>query len=119
MIADFKLQNIQIRCPTDQEKAEALADIFATQFSPNYRNDPEQGNVFQNTVEETNEMVPGPPIVVSPREVLGVIKEIPQRKSPGKDSIPNGALKDLLLKLPVNLTTIFNTVLCHSCYPSG
>ncbi|GJQ72974.1 hypothetical protein Trydic_g1613 [Trypoxylus dichotomus] len=50
----------------DQEKAEALADTFATQFLPNYRNDPEQESVFQNTLEEIREMDPGD----SPAEIV-------------------------------------------------
>ncbi|GJQ73254.1 hypothetical protein Trydic_g13629 [Trypoxylus dichotomus] len=33
-------------------------------------------------------MDPGPPIVISPREVLEVIKGIPQRKLPDEDGIP-------------------------------
>ncbi|GJQ74352.1 hypothetical protein Trydic_g21231 [Trypoxylus dichotomus] len=61
----------------------------------------------------------GPPIVVSPRRVVEVMKGIPQRKSPGEDRIPNGALKNLLLKLLVNLATIFNAVFRLTCYPSG
>ncbi|GJQ86526.1 hypothetical protein Trydic_g10426 [Trypoxylus dichotomus] len=103
----------------DQEKAKALADTFATQFSPNYRNDAEQESVFQSTQEEFDEMDPDPSIVISPREVLAVIKGIPQRKSPGGDGISNGALKNLPLKLLVNLTTIFNAVLRLMCYPPG
>ncbi|GJQ78627.1 hypothetical protein Trydic_g11733 [Trypoxylus dichotomus] len=37
-----KVQRGHMRCLTDHEKAEALADTFAIQFSPNYRNDPKQ-----------------------------------------------------------------------------
>ncbi|GJQ82612.1 hypothetical protein Trydic_g9493, partial [Trypoxylus dichotomus] len=44
------------------------------------------------------------------REVLEVIKGIPRWKSDGKDAIPKGALRNLPLKLLVNLTTIFNAV---------
>ncbi|GJQ66724.1 hypothetical protein Trydic_g4669 [Trypoxylus dichotomus] len=107
-----------MRCLTDQEKAEALANTFATQFSPNYLNDPEQDSVSQNTLKEIDEIDPSAPIVISPREVLEVIKGIPQRKTPGEDGIPSGAPRNLPLKLLVNLTTIFNAVLYLICYPS-
>ncbi|GJQ87975.1 hypothetical protein Trydic_g12904 [Trypoxylus dichotomus] len=43
------------------------------------------------TLEKIDEMDPGPPIVVSPQEILKVIKGIPQWKSSGEDGIPYGA----------------------------
>lgn len=62
------------------------------------------------------EMKPGPSFVVPVKEVLQVNKGIPNRKAPKEYGSPNGALKNLLLKLLVNLTTIFNAIFQLTCY---
>ncbi|GJQ79422.1 hypothetical protein Trydic_g16281 [Trypoxylus dichotomus] len=67
-----EIQHGQERCRMDQEKAEVLADTFATQFLPNCRSDLEQESMFQNTQEEIDEMGPGLPNDVSSRQLLEI-----------------------------------------------
>lgn len=55
-------------------------------------------------------MEPSLTIVVSPTEVLHVIKYISNRKDTGEDDIANGALNNLPPKLLVNWPPIFNVM---------
>ncbi|GFS80248.1 hypothetical protein TNCV_3447201 [Trichonephila clavipes] len=51
------------------------------------------------------------PPLTSPLEVGGIIKKLPNRKSPGPDQIPNIALKYLPINAITHLTKIYNRCL--------
>ncbi|GJQ79351.1 hypothetical protein Trydic_g16212 [Trypoxylus dichotomus] len=91
-----EIQHGQMRCLMDQERTEALAD---TQFSPNCRSRLGESVPVHSGGNRRDGARPsptdGPPVVVSPY----IIKGIPKRKSISEDSIPNGTLKNLPLKL--------------------
>ncbi|GFS94608.1 RNA-directed DNA polymerase from mobile element jockey [Trichonephila clavipes] len=58
------------------------------------------------------------PPLTSPLEVRGIIKKLPNRKSPGPDQIPNIAFKYLPINAITHLTKIFNRCLINSHFPT-
>ncbi|GJQ68696.1 hypothetical protein Trydic_g17232 [Trypoxylus dichotomus] len=81
------------RCLIDQEKVEVLSDT-----------------AVHSHRTEIHGMDAAPLIVISSREILDLINGILQQKTPSEDYISNRTLKNLSLKLVVNLTTICNAM---------
>ncbi|GFV58518.1 RNA-directed DNA polymerase from mobile element jockey [Trichonephila clavipes] len=58
------------------------------------------------------------PPLTSPLEVRGIIKKLPNRKSPGPDQIPNIALIYLPINAITHLTKIYNRCLINCHFPT-
>ncbi|GFU82428.1 uncharacterized protein TNCV_2963141 [Trichonephila clavipes] len=88
---------------SDFEKAEAFKDTLEVTFQENsepYSDDKieEVENLVNNYFDDFITLTPP---LTSPLEVRGIIKKLPNRKSPGPDQIPNIAFK----YLPINAIT--------------
>lgn len=73
-----------IRCLTGSETADALPCVFQGHFTHNDRDDPDQEKEFRSVLHEISEIDTSLPFVVSPKEVLQVIRGLPNRKAPGE-----------------------------------
>ena len=104
---------------SDEEKAEALANHYETQFEPNHdlmcqdtlRLVSQTLNNFRNT-PVTAEINPA-----SPQEIVDIIKNLKHRKSPGHDNIRNVAAKNLPLNIIFFITLLINKILKLNYFP--
>ncbi|GFU64556.1 probable RNA-directed DNA polymerase from transposon X-element [Trichonephila clavipes] len=95
---------------SDFEKAEAFKDTLEVTFQENaepYSDDKieEVESLVNHYFDNFNTLTPP---LTSPLEVRGIIKKLPNRKSPGPDQIPNIALKYLPINAITHLTKIYN-----------
>ncbi|GFW77536.1 probable RNA-directed DNA polymerase from transposon X-element [Trichonephila clavipes] len=98
---------------SDFEKAEAFKDTLEVSFQENaepYSDDKieEVESLVNHYFDNFNTHIPP---LTSPLEVRGIIKKLPNRKSPGPDQIPNIALKYLPINAITHLTKIYNRCL--------
>ncbi|GFS63486.1 RNA-directed DNA polymerase from mobile element jockey [Trichonephila clavipes] len=98
------------------EKAEAFKDTLEVTFQENaepYSDDKieEVESLVNHYFDNFNTLTPP---LTSPLEVRGIIKKLPNRKSPGPDQIPNIALKYLPINAITHLTKIYNRCLTHT-----
>ncbi|GFW97208.1 probable RNA-directed DNA polymerase from transposon X-element [Trichonephila clavipes] len=105
---------------SDFEKAEAFKDTLEVTFQENsepYSDDKieEVENLVNNYFDDFITLTPP---LTSPLEVRGIIKKLPNRKSPGPDQIPNIAFKYLPINAITHLTKIFNRCLINSHFPT-
>src|SRR5436190_1429594 len=102
---------------TDLEKCNIFADYFEDAFSP--------GDVLNiETTEEVHDtlnsefMTAELPIkFASPSEIKVIINNLPNRKAPGHDLIPNVVLKNLTKKALAYFTSILNACLSQNYFP--
>ncbi|GFU36993.1 RNA-directed DNA polymerase from mobile element jockey [Trichonephila clavipes] len=105
---------------SDFEKAEAFKDTLEVTFQENAE------PYSDNKIEEVENLVTHyfdnfntlTPPLTSPLEVRGIIKKLPNRKSPGPDQIPNIALKYLPINAITHLTKIYNRCLINCHFPT-
>ncbi|GFY13582.1 RNA-directed DNA polymerase from mobile element jockey [Trichonephila clavipes] len=105
---------------SDFEKAEAFKDTLEVTFQENaepYSDDKfeEVENLVNHYFDNLNTLTPP---LTSPLEVRGIIKKLPNRKSPGPDQIPNIALKYLPINAITHLTKIYNRCLINCHFPT-
>ncbi|GFW65522.1 probable RNA-directed DNA polymerase from transposon X-element [Trichonephila clavipes] len=105
---------------SDFEKAEAFKDTLEVTFQENaepYSDDKieEVENLVTHYFDNFNTLTPP---LTSPFEVRGIIKKLPNRKSPGPDQIPNIALKYLPINAITHLTKIYNRCLINCHFPT-
>lgn len=105
---------------TAQAKAEAIASVLETQFSPNYtRIDSDfissthrKVKHYFNTHTEQNTNYK------TPKAIHQLLKSTKLRKAPGPDGIPAIALRSLPRKTVVALTNIVNAILRLQYFPT-
>ncbi|EFA12510.2 putative RNA-directed DNA polymerase from transposon X-element-like Protein [Tribolium castaneum] len=104
---------------TDEEKAEAFALSMSRQCSLNLTNaDLDHVEEIEDHVESIATEDPDEPLTpTTPEEVSGVIRKLKKRKASGPDEISNRALKNLPLKVIVELTGILNAMLSFRYFP--
>ncbi|GFX28311.1 RNA-directed DNA polymerase from mobile element jockey [Trichonephila clavipes] len=105
---------------SDFEKAEAFKDTLEVTFQENaepYSDDKieEVESLVNHYFDNFNTLTPP---LTSPLEVRGIIKKLPNRKSPGPDQIPNVALKYLPINAITHLTKIYNRCLINCHFPT-
>ncbi|GFX52835.1 RNA-directed DNA polymerase from mobile element jockey [Trichonephila clavipes] len=105
---------------SDFEKAEAFKDTLEVTFQENaepYSDDKieEVESLVNHYFDNFNTLTPP---LTSPLEVRGIIKKLPNRKSPGPDQIPNIALKYLPINAITHLTKIYNRYLISCHFPT-
>ncbi|GFT50301.1 probable RNA-directed DNA polymerase from transposon X-element [Trichonephila clavipes] len=105
---------------SDFEKAEAFKDTLEVTFQENaepYSDDKieEVESLVNHYFDNFNTLTPP---LTSPLEVRGIIKKLPNRKSPGPDQITNIALKYLPINAITHLTKIYNRCLINSHFPT-
>ncbi|GFY26328.1 probable RNA-directed DNA polymerase from transposon X-element [Trichonephila clavipes] len=105
---------------SDFEKAEAFKDTLEVTFQENaepYSDDKieEVESLVNHYFDNFNTLTPP---LTSPLEVRGIIKKLPNRKSPGPDQIPNIALKYLPINAITHLTKIYNRCLINCHFPT-
>ncbi|GFT92146.1 probable RNA-directed DNA polymerase from transposon BS [Trichonephila clavipes] len=105
---------------SDFEKAEAFKDTLEVTFQENaepYSDDKieEVESLVTHYFDNFNTLTPP---LTSPLEVRGIIKKLPNRKSPGPDQIPNIALKYLPINAITHLTKIYNRCLINCHFPT-
>ncbi|KAL1129571.1 hypothetical protein AAG570_012516 [Ranatra chinensis] len=102
------------------KKAEAFSENLEDTFRPN--NGPPNNTFFlevSNTIAATLHKPPQLPIrKTNIHEVRWLIKHLPNRRSPGPDTIQNIILKQLPLKAHRYLTNIINSCLAIEYFPS-
>ncbi|KAL1137894.1 hypothetical protein AAG570_009589 [Ranatra chinensis] len=102
------------------KKAEAFSENLEDTFRPN--NGPPNNTFFlevSNTIAATLHKPPQFPIrKTNIHEVRWLIKHLPNRRSPGPDTIQNIILKQLPLKAHRYLTNIINSCLAIEYFPS-
>ncbi|GFT06608.1 probable RNA-directed DNA polymerase from transposon X-element [Trichonephila clavipes] len=105
---------------SDFEKAEAFKDTLEVTFQENaepYSDDKieEVESLVNHYFDNFNTLTPP---LTSPLEVRGIIKKLPNRKSPGPDQIPNIALKYLPINAITHLTKVNNRCLINCHFPT-
>lgn len=103
---------------TDQEKADLLASHLSSVFRPH--------NIVPDAdhLDKINQFINSPlPIALpakhtSPAEVLALIRNLKNNKSPGHDKINNKLLKNIPPKTIILLTYIYNATLRLSYFPT-
>jgi hypothetical protein len=110
---------------TDEQKAEALAEHFynvhkiddtnATQEQTNIKN---KVNKLIHTISESDEHYFATNLT-NPKELHGIIKKLPNSKSPGEDRICNKIIKNLSKKATVQLSYIINAIIKLNYFPES
>ncbi|GFV37964.1 RNA-directed DNA polymerase from mobile element jockey [Trichonephila clavipes] len=102
---------------SDFEKAEAFKDTLEVTFQENA--EPYSDQKFESLVNHYfgNFNTHTPPLT-SPLEVRGIIKKLPNRKSPVPDQIPNIAFKYLPINAITHLTKMYNRCLINCHFPT-
>lgn len=107
-------------------KAEAIADTYELQFSPNedIADDDHDQQVINTVYNFHNTSTPTPLAVdrthtppAKPSEVLSIIKKLNPKKAPGPDGINNRAIKNLPFNFIIYLTFIINAILNYNYFP--
>lgn len=106
----------------DSDKIEAFADYFADVFDDAIVNTQEQQNITNATDAFSSHKYPIPPAILNklmttPNEIIKTIKNLPNNKAPGPDTIPNLILKNLPRKVIVHLLQIINAMLTLQHFP--
>lgn len=105
---------------TDDEKAEAIAAHYETQFTPHR-------DVFcADTIDEVDDtlnafhqLIPRTPIEpTTEEEVVLAIQKLPNRKAPGFDGLNNNALKNLPVAYAAIITTLINKIFEFHHFPA-
>jgi hypothetical protein len=104
---------------TDMDKAEALAEAFENQFSPNPAtpSSPVEAEVLQEVETYTSSDGFQALSPTTPKEVKFFIKRLKNNKAPGQDGLKNSALKHLPMKVIARLTSIFNACFFLTFFP--
>ncbi|GFU02369.1 putative RNA-directed DNA polymerase from transposon X-element [Trichonephila clavipes] len=105
---------------SDFEKAEAFKDTLEVTFQENAKpysdgKIEEVESLVNHYFDNCNTQIPP---LTSPLEVRGIIKKLPNRKSPGPDQIPNIVLKYLPINAITHLTKIYNRCLINCHFPT-
>lgn len=126
--ATYKTPPIQHRnatAITDDENAEMFADSLEEQFSPNDLHDPQTEALIENytnaprnpananEIDEEEERIEE----ATEMEVTQIIKLLKNRKAPGRDDIPNLAIKNLPDQGITRLTNIINKIMTTGRFP--
>jgi hypothetical protein len=101
---------------TDQEKCEI--SHLENRFQQSKAISPIETEVH-NTIELEFATVQNQLNYATPKEIKKHIRNIPQRKTPGEDMIPNIVLKYLNSKTIVHLFNIFNCCLRYNYFPKS
>ncbi|GFX58771.1 probable RNA-directed DNA polymerase from transposon X-element [Trichonephila clavipes] len=105
---------------SDFEKAEAFKDTLEVTFQENA--EPYSDHKIEEVESLVNHYFDNfntlTPPLTSPLEVRGIIKKLPNRKSPGPDQIPNIALKYLPINAITHLTKIYKWCLINCHFPT-
>lgn len=100
-------------------KAEILANSFYERFRPCTQSSDD--NFAMNVTQQVKQIITRPPskIIphVGPKEVKIIIKNLPNNKAPGPDSICTEALKRLPNRALTHITKIFNLCLRYHYFP--
>lgn len=102
-----------------RDKAEAIADCYVEQFSPNNFGDPAHDIHVDQTVRHfinTPSTFSIPPTNIA--EMKAIIKNLKPKKSPGLDNISNKCLKFISPNILIYLSAIINGVLKLKHFPS-
>jgi hypothetical protein len=108
---------------SDEEKAEAFADTFESQFSLNrhYTDDINHEQNIERQIKNIINQNTTPNEQIQPtdeQEVRAHIKKLKTKKAPGHDQITNKALKKLPQNTVQNLTLIINQILTLQHFPT-
>lgn len=104
---------------TKEEKANVLADFYESTFRPNEDFQVPDFSAHVTSVISYPCISAEQPIkYTSPSEILGHIKTLKHKKSPGHDGIPNVILKNIPKKGIAFLASLFNACLSISYFPS-
>lgn len=96
------------------DKAEMFADTFQKQFTTNYE---EAIPEVDLSIEQVHDSAIDHCSYITPGTVAQIIKHLPNRKSPGEDSITNIDLKNLPKAALLLLTRLFNGCLRIGYFP--
>lgn len=102
---------------SQNDKAELLADFYATTFQPHNVEDPPHSNEVNAFVSLPNFDVPNRVKFASPTEVYNIIKNLPRRKSPGHENISPIMLKNLPRNAVAFITNIINSMFRLGYFP--
>jgi len=102
---------------SDQEKCNVFSNMLYNTFSPNHICNPINDLRVKHTLELPNYEVQNSLNYVTPNEIKQIIKNLPNKKSPGHDKITNLMLKKLPPKGLVYMTTLFNSLLRLGYFP--
>lgn len=112
---------------TCEEKAEGIANTLEKQFTANdVDSDSDSDSSVDSSIQDLDEPdteerrldeIPLQPATF--QEVSNVIKNLNNRKAPGKDRVPNLALKLLTTKMKTKLVNIINGCLRLNYFPKG
>ncbi|KAL4084515.1 hypothetical protein QTP88_027930 [Uroleucon formosanum] len=103
---------------SDQEKCDVFSNMLYNTFSPNHICNPSNEQRVKHTLDLPNYEVQNSINYVTPNEIKQIIKNLPNKKSPGHDKITNLMLKKLPPKGLVFMATLFNSLLRHGYFPS-
>jgi len=112
------LNNGHMLVSSDEEKVELFASHLETVFQPLQQNDHETNAEVHASLNEarlTNSDI----LFISPSEVSKTIANLPNKKAPGEDLVPNIVIKKLPKKCVVLLTSIFNACLRRGYFPKN
>ncbi|KAL4100752.1 hypothetical protein QTP88_020784 [Uroleucon formosanum] len=98
---------------SDQEKCDVFSNMLYNTFSPNHICNPSNEQRVKHTLDLPNYEVQNSINYVTPNEIKQIIKNLPNKKSPGHDKITNLMLKKLPPKGLVFMATLFNSLLRH------
>lgn len=106
-----------------QKRAEILAESLQEQFTPHKANTV-AANHHKIVEDRVREFISGPtPSLediefISPSEARKAASQLPKRKAPGPDNIPNVALAMLPRRALVTVTRVYNGILRTGHFPS-
>lgn len=106
---------------TTQEKAEAIANEFELQCSPNYEHADLEfiERIHRQVRQRINQPLPNQTEFVTAEEVRAITSKTKIKKAPGPDGIPGLAITNLPGKAIVALTNIINAILRLRHFPSN
>lgn len=102
---------------SDAEKCNLFADYFETVFHPNEAFDENLETSVNDFIQSSVSTVELPIKFTSPIEIKNIISDLPSRKAPGHDMIPNIVLKHLTRKAIGMLASIYNACITISYFP--
>lgn len=102
---------------TDAEKCKIFSEHLEKVFTPLYTATPSHLNSI-NTYVESNYPTPKSIEPTTPSEIKKIIHNLPTKKSPGPDKIPNLVLKNLPSKFITFTASLFNACFTHGYFPN-
>jgi endonuclease/exonuclease/phosphatase (EEP) superfamily protein YafD len=102
---------------TDLEKCNVFADYYEDAFTPGNVIDDDTVSVVNETLNSDHVTAELPIKFASPSEIKSIINNLPNRKTPGHDLIPNSVLKHLTRKALAYLTSIINSCISKHYFP--